>query len=305
MEVIGVALIIWFLVARWLDRRSAARTQSGARVEDPGVSSQTAPKYGTSHVPTEIAPAPEMLKLLTVYYDSKGILPTNFHCRHATACSADSPRFTSSKATSLGTEYERGNGPRLLFLSLDSGSADSDPKRRTFEALRAEEHRQDVNNLPKNKHWYLTHLMAWELLRPFHPQLTVAKMRPYFAHVNSAKCCQNNPHRGKAASVLFDNCRSYIPGELRILMPDIIVTQGGEAKDVIVKAMRLVKHDVRDVDGAHCETGIVQLTSEKQTLWIQTYHPNNYGRFHPQRRKCWSLYANAVQQFVTQGANTL
>jgi uracil-DNA glycosylase len=239
-----------------------------------------------------------MLDQLAAYYDAKGILPTNFRCAYASACSAGSPEFTTSKATSLGTEYEKGNGPRLLFLSLDSGSADPNPTKRTFEALRAEEHWQDVDNLPKNKHWYLTHAMAWILLRPFHPHLTIAKMRPYFAHVNSAKCCQNNPQRGKAAAVLFENCRAYIPGELRILKPDVLVTQGGEAKDVVVKALGLVKHDQREVQGARYETGIVQLTPDRQTLWLQTYHPNNYGKFHPQRKACWGLYAEALHGFI-------
>ena len=245
-----------------------------------------------------------MLEQLKTYYKSNGILPTAFRCPHATKCSANSPRFTGAKATSLGTEYEKGNGPRLLFLSLDSGSADANPVKRTFEALRAEERTQDVNNLPKNKHWYLTHLMAWELLRPFHPHLTIAKMRPYFAHVNSAKCCQNNPQRGKASSVLFDNCRDYIPAELRILQPDVIVTQGGEAKDVILKGMRLVRHEVREVGGAHYETGVVQLDPEKQALWLQTYHPNNYGRFHPQRKQCWPLYRDAVRLFADSKSAT-
>jgi Uracil-DNA glycosylase len=122
--------------------------------------------------------------------------------------------------------------------------------------------------------------------------------------VNSAKCCHNNPQRGKAATVLFNNCRSFIPGELRILQPDIIVTQGAEARDVIVKECKVVRHERKEVEGAIYETGLVQLTPEKQSVWLSTYHPNNYGKFHPQRKR-WGLYAKVVQDFIAARAQTL
>jgi len=239
-----------------------------------------------------------MLTTLSEYLDAKGILPQNFRCRHAASCSAGSPRFTGAKASFVGTDYEKGNGPRLLFLSLDSGSAVDDPRRKTIEAVRVWELREDVAALPKNKHWYLTHELAWVLLRQFHPRLMITTTSPYFAHVNSAKCCQNNPQRGKAQDALFANCREFIPGELAILQPDIIVTQGGEARDVIVKACRVVKHERKDVDGAVYETGVLDLVPGKRTLWLQTYHPNNWGKFHPQRKKCWPLYVEVVKEFV-------
>lgn len=258
-------------------------------------------KYGplnNASGPADAEPPAAMLVSLRTHYDANGISATSFRCRHRDQCGADSPRFTTTKESFVGPEYERGNGPRLLFLSLDSGSADINPEQKTFDAVRRHELAEDVSRLPKNKHWYLTHELAWVLLRPFHPHLTIASTSPYFAHVNSAKCCQNNPQRGKAAAVLFNNCRGYIPGELRILNPDIIVTQGGEARDVIVKELHLLKRDPRDIEGARYETGIVQLTPNKQALWLQTYHPNNYGRFHPQRKHCWPHCAQAVQEFI-------
>ena len=190
-----------------------------------------------------------MLSHLAAYYDAKGIAPQDFRCRHAAVCSAESPQFTTAKASFVGTEYEKGSGPRLLFLSLDSGSAEGDPRRKTIEAVRDHELRENIAALPNNKHWYLTHELAWLLLHHFHPRLTITTTSPYFAHVNSAKCCQNNPQRGKAHRTLFANCREFIPGELAVLEPDIIVTQGGEARDVIVKACRIVKHERKAVEG--------------------------------------------------------
>jgi uracil-DNA glycosylase len=132
------------------------------------------------------------------------------------------------------------------------------------------------------------------LLQPFHPGVTPATVAPFFAHTNSAKCCEHNPGRAKARSVLFKNCRQFIPEELRILAPDVLVTQGHEARRIVAKDLPLLMHDVREVKGASYEAGIIQLTAAKQALWLHTYHPNNYGLFHPQRKHCWPLYAELV-----------
>lgn len=204
----------------------------------------------------------------------------------------------------VGPRYGRRSLPRLLFLSLDSGSGRSDPRERTAEAVRQRIVDCDVTALPKNKHWYRTHEMAFELLRQFKPDLTVPDTRFYFAHVNSAKCCQNRSQRKQAGSILFENCRRFIPAELDLLSPDIVVTQGGPAKTAIRRHYSVRHHDVRNVDSgryaynARYETGLIELGADaKSCLWIQSYHPNNYGRFQPQRRYCWPLYAQAVGRF--------
>ena len=241
-----------------------------------------------------------MLSSLAAYYGAKGIAPEDFRCHHVAECSAESPRFTTAKASFVGTEYEKGNGPRLLFLSLDSGSAEVDPRRKTIEAVRYRELRENVAALHKNKHWYRTHELAWVLLRHFHPRLTIDTTSPYFAHVNSAKCCQNKHQRGKANRTLFANCREFIPGELAILRPEIIVTQGDEARDVVVKACQIVKHKKKVVGGAAYETGLLELVPTQQTLWLQTYHPRYFGGFYPQRKQCWPLYEEVVKQFVAR-----
>ena len=234
-------------------------------------------------------------------YEVKGIAPNDFpdfRCRHKKACSAGSPHFTTTKASFVGPEYAKGMACVCCFLSLDSGSAEADPRRKTLEAVQYHELREDVDALHKGKHWYLTHKLAWVLLRHFHRRLMITNTSPYFAHVNSAKCCQNNPQRGKAHRTLFENCREVIPGELAVLQPDIIVTQGSEAKDVIVGACHVVKRKPKDVEGAHYETGLLDLVPGKQTLWLQTYHPTYWGRFRRQQKKCWPLYEEAVKQFV-------
>ena len=246
-----------------------------------------------------------MLERLSAFYDSHGISPVAFHCPSRAACSANSPDFTEAKASFVGPRYEDGPLPRLLFLSLDSGSGDPDPQQRTPEAVRMWNLACDVAALPKNGHWYRTHEMAWKLLRQFEPHLTLPDTRLHFAHVNSAKCCQNMSGRRQADPTLFKNCRRFIPGELRILNPDVVVTQGGWAKGAIRFAVRRHGHVVRTVESdarfrrnAYYETGLVELDPDvKPSLWLQTYHPTAFGRFYPQRAHCWPLYAEEVGRF--------
>ena len=78
----------------------------------------------------------------------------------------------------------------------------------------------------------------------------------------------------QADRTLFENCRRFIPEELRLLSPDIIVTQGGPAKDAILKGFDVQQHDVRTVNGAHYETGFIALEPEtKRALWLHRVNP--------------------------------
>lgn len=159
-----------------------------------------------------------MLKKLHGYYAGNGILATDFTCPHVSVCSASSPMFTGPKSAYVSTGYERGELPRLLFLSLDSGSAETGPDERLPEAVRRQEEVDcAILSLPKGRHWYRTHELAWYVLRKFKPSLLLDQAKHYFAHANSAKCCMNNEHNSKAASILFKNCRRYLAGEIAIL----------------------------------------------------------------------------------------
>lgn len=215
----------------------------------------------------------------------------------------NSPHFTEATASFVGPRYEKETVPRLLFLSLDSGSGRSDPELRTAEAVRARELATDVHALPKGRHWRRTHELARVLLRQFKPDLTLPETRLYFAHVNSAKCSQNKSQRRQADRRLFKNCRRFIPGELRVLGPDVIVTQGGWARAAVLEGFDVQQHVVRKdpVTGyrraAHYETGLIGLEPRRNTLWLHTYHPNSYGHFNPQRVHCWPPYAERLGRF--------
>ena len=241
-----------------------------------------------------------MLGELENYYNQNGILATNFTCKHKNECSKDCGEFTGPKSAFVSVGYENGTLPRLLFLSLDSGSGNKIDENRLPLAVREREESRDVAALPKHKHWYRTHELAWYLLKRFDPSLRIENVHDYFAHANSAKCCMNKAQKEKADKILFENCREYLKPELEILAPEIVVTQGNEAK----KAILALGAHIRGIDDF---ASIIKLNGKK-VFWLHTYHPNNWGAFNKHRNankvtgvaEGWEFYAEQVFTFVNE-----
>lgn len=242
-----------------------------------------------------------MLSELQAYYEKNGILATNFTCRHKDECSKDCEDFTGPKSAFVSSGYESGILPRLLFLSLDSGSGDKTDKNRLPLAVRDREESRDVMSLAKHKHWFRTHELAWYFLKRFNPLLKIEEAKDYFAHANSAKCCMNKIQRKKADKVLFKNCQKYLKRELEILNPKIMVTQGNEAKKAILE---ILESRIKIID----DYSSIIILSGKEVFWLHTYHPNNWGMFNRHREfnketsvaEGWEFYAEHILKFVSE-----
>jgi hypothetical protein len=239
-----------------------------------------------------------MLRAVEEFYRRNGIWPTDFHCPHHGTCSRGEPRFTVAKASFIGPEYERGTLPRLLFLSLDSGSGSHDANDHTLEAVCQTELRRKIGKLVKTQHWYLTHSLARELLRQFDPKLKITGTTPYFAHVNTAKCSVNNPHRREAPARLPAHCRAYLKGELPLLMPDILITQGAKARDAVRDQFRVTHMQERRIEKATVGWGIIHGLTEHGTLWLATLHPSAYRWFWTEQKEYWPTYRQKVGEFI-------
>lgn len=245
-----------------------------------------------------------MYKQLTEYYKLKGISAKDFNCPYYQSCSQTAPEtFTTAKESFVSSGYVEHSIPRIVFLSLDSGSAEKDPTLKTLESVRAwEEEKENIHMLPRNKHWYRTHELAHTILKHFKPDLSIDQARRYFSHVNSAKCCMNNPQRAQANQILFDNCRKFIPGELEILDPDIIITQGRWAKLALDGAFpELGKSDI--IPDALPEIKILLLNSHP-VIWIETYHPR-HPSFHSINRAHYSIYTAVINKFIEQKSSIM
>jgi len=241
-----------------------------------------------------------MLQELEDYYAKNGILSTSFTCKFKNDCKGDCEAFTGPKSAFVSSGYAKGNFPRLLFLSLDSGSGDPIAKNRLPASVRQEnEIDREFFSLHKGKHWYRTHELAWYIFKKFDPHIKIEETRKFFAHANSAKCCMNKKQRKKADKILFKNCKRYLNGELKILDPDILVTQGNEAK----LAISFVRGNI--VKRINEYASIITLNG-KQVFWLHTYHPNCYGAFNKQRnfdktKKVavgWEQYASKIENFI-------
>jgi len=245
-----------------------------------------------------------MIQELEKYYSKNGILSTSFTCSYKELCQDDCSEFTGPKSAFVSSGYEASTLPRLLFLSLDSGSGDkNDENRLPLSVRHQEEIDRDVLSLHKHKHWYRTHELAWYIFKHFKSDLKIEEAKKYFAHANSAKCCMNKAQRKKANAILFKNCRRYLRGELHILSPNILITQGNEAKEAICS--------LRDKITEHIDNfvSIIELNG-KQIFWLHTYHPNNWGAFNKQRNfdknnnvaLGWVKYSGLIHNFICKNA---
>lgn len=192
------------------------------------------------------------------------------------------PRFTGPKSSFVGTEYQhsagfaRGDLPRLLFLSPDSGGGHWDAKPRTPDRVRSWEEREGHNVAnygtgDRRKHWYRTYELASYILRVFDPRFEdLGNVVGHFAHVNAAKCSVNNHANAQANPRLVEKCREYLPDELEVLLPDIVVTQGTRCRDAAIK--HLYRGRVSRIEG---ELAWVRVNDAHRFLWLWTYHPTS------------------------------
>lgn len=244
-----------------------------------------------------------MLQELEDYYKQQGILSTSFTCKFKNKCRGDCADFTGPKSAFVSSGYENRSLPRLLFLSLDSGSGDkNDNNRLPFAVREQEEINRNIHTLHKSKHWYRTHELAWYVLKRFDSNLYIDGVKKYFAHANSAKCCMNKVQRKKANAILFNNCKRYLKEELKILSPDIVISQGHEAKNAVWSLYITLKR--------FDEFAAIIKINENKVFWLHTYHPANYGSFNKQRNfdkdnniaLGWHKYSELIFNFINVNA---
>lgn len=230
---------------------------------------------------------------LYVYYEEKGILATRFTCTYQDECCGALKRFTGPKSAYLGERFENARSlglPRLVFVSLDSGSGETNPANRLPDRVRRQMIEEGVGR--RNRHWYRTHeLAACIFNRILGTCMTPRQAQPYFAHVNFAKCCQNNPGRRQANAKLFKNCRPYLSGELEILSPDVIVTQGVLARTAVSSVVGCSLPEFQFT----CRPQLVA----REVFWLHTHHPSAFGRFNLQRRQ-WGDFAEEIKRLVDE-----
>ena len=268
--------------------------------------------------------APSLIEELTDYYEEKKILSTNFDCSYFRRCrqgmcltsgNADNvcdtyDTFTPAKSALVGKHYER-TTPRLLFVSSDAGSAiytASGSTRSHSFASRQSRTPDSLQHHPKfrpsemNPHWRYTHEMARIILGTCGVLPRTARLEDtldYFSHANTVKCSVNKRDKGEAPQRLFTKCRGYLRGEIDVLSPDVIITQGRRAKEGVESSFHIAS------EWGVCQT--ISFSKRKDVLWLPIHHPGDRrGNFFKESRdwgsdgRPWGRFAEKVREFISQ-----
>jgi hypothetical protein len=243
---------------------------------------------------------------LTEFYLQRNIHPEHFNCQHQSFCRryAYQNDMTQTKMSMVGSRYGS-IYPKIVVVSLDppygnSGDFVADYQRTTAYTAAKHEATDYTRNRP-NPHWAVTQILVKDLLCLFgyQAQPGAAVMtesyagRPLenvsacFAHVNVAKCSMNNPGKGQADKRVHRTCgNAYLREELSILAPDILVTQGNAANEVVVELLGREYAGASDLPAARqVEVG------KRAALWLPMRHP---ARQLARIRQEWPFYVGAV-----------
>lgn len=246
-----------------------------------------------------------MLLELDQYYRKQRISAVDFNCPNRSECSAGCKQgdFVTSREAFVGSQYEKGTLPRLLFIALDASDdwPGPEPENRTLQAMRNEEPAL-CKPPPIARHWVETLKLAHQILEPIATaqlgrSIPLDQICKHIAHTNSAKCKHSSMGRKQGKRVLFDKCRGFIAGEVKILRPDILVTQGGWAhKSIGADFPPLRQEQMPD----HREYGykIIDFSGRK-VIKFETVHPTAYGNlFQPEKKTAYPWYSEKALQFI-------
>lgn len=245
----------------------------------------------------------QIINRLREYYASRGIGAVAFSCTNRAACSKGALDFTEAKEPHIGLRYGEGI-PRLVVLSLDPGSSPSAPENRTIERRDNWKPGWRARGLEKTRHWYRTLEAVHRIFTGIQDSLAcvpVEDILPYFAHANSARCCQSKPNRRMADETLFSRCREFVRGEVEILSPEILVTQGDYARMVIDGKFSIrQKNTMESINGGKHPWWLVDM-GDHEMLWFHTHHPNQRGGLFSRERRDFILppnqYARIAREF--------
>lgn len=229
-----------------------------------------------------------MLDELKKYYIENGISANSFvkgayRCKHYDQCSTrpdgrKKTPFYEAKEAFVSTRYELHKVPRLLVVSLDPkySPAYNAPEKRTLENVRNQEEFSSGDSYydwsPKT-HWRKTYDCLFLLLKRFLGyERDRREIRHYFAHTNCAKC-HDKSGSDQASDELFFNCREYLPSEILILDPDVVITQGKISYFSYME--EFVTPDVVPLPEKYRHLSKVHPIhiNDHHAIWIEMHHP--------------------------------
>jgi hypothetical protein len=222
------------------------------------------------------------------FYTRNGIYPSKFRCPNQAACRplAYQGRMTEAKMSMVGSLYGQ-VFPKVIVVSLDPPAEEDNvflrPEQRTTEYIARIHENQNYSISRPGPHWAMTLIIVKDLLSLWGYQARadavtvhesysgrfIENVSAYFTHVNISKCSMNNPGRRQSPELVQQLCsRRYLLDELKVLEPDIMVTQGAATNRIMGNL--LVGKEVFEEDLPKSE--VIRL-ADKPVLWLPMHHP--------------------------------
>lgn len=161
--------------------------------------------------------------------------PNKESCRDACQAPQGNVHFLARTEGVTVSQYYRERNykghhiPRIVVVSLSAPKPD----------FSSTESTESTERKPLNPHWRGTTTTVRSLLRAFIEldragdagDQSTNIIEQLFVHVRTAKCCSDANNGGQEPDIVYQNCGPYLGKELRILKPDVIVTQGDPAHE--------------------------------------------------------------------------
>ena len=247
-------------------------------------------------------------------YDGREIGVSNFACCHLRSCRAaareKNRELCLGAEAHVGSKY--GTPIRLVVVSLDTGGRPR-AKGKDLAARRSEV--QKVISSKTNPHMKGT-LQILKQLYGVHEEKREGDILRRFAMINSAKCSGRDANMNTVPNKLYNNCREHGRAELSVLDPQLIITQGALARNMLelqdiseeemwehVPKSRLMWGDA-DVGGWICTQAHEHLkywpNGEQSVLVLQAPHPSaRQGQWQRFERTMLPTIAHVVRQWLS------
>ncbi len=232
-----------------------------------------------------------------------------FSCCHLASCiaAAKDRDLCLGAEAHIGEKY--GDPIRLVVISLDTGGSAGSEEGEDLSARRANV--QGVTCNEANPHMKgtiqtLRHLYGYG-------QKPDCDLLQRFAMINSAKCSGKDNNASMVPDKLYKNCRDHGLAELDILNPQLIVTQGAKARDLL-KPQEIDEKEIRkrvpSLTWGNADVGAWICTQSKEYLkcWkngdrsvlvLQAPHPSaRQGQWQLFERTMLPTIAHVVRQWL-------